>query len=133
MITFMMAEAAAAAGAGGSATLGVGAVIEMLLWLGVVIVLILLCAWMYRRTAGGAFTAHGVIRIRSVTSLGNRERLALVQVGDKQILLGVSPGRINTLHVFDEDVVGTNAQPGVPASGSFAARLQGMLKRDGEQ
>jgi flagellar protein FliO/FliZ len=28
----------------------------------------------------------------------------LVQVGGKQLLLGVAPGRVNTLHVLDEPI-----------------------------
>ena len=51
------------------------------------------------------------------------ERIALVDVGGQQILLGITPSSIRTLHVFDEPVV----EPGKPVPGDFAKRLQGMI------
>jgi Cu(I)/Ag(I) efflux system membrane fusion protein len=53
-----------------------------------------------------------------------RERIALVDVGGKQILIGVTPQAIRTLHVFDEPVVA----PDEPVSGDFARKLQGNWK-----
>ena len=46
----------------------------------------------------------GPIEIIADVSLGAKERAVLVQVGGKQLLLGVAPGRVNTLHVLDEPV-----------------------------
>ena len=36
-------------------------------------------------------------------SLGGREKILLVQVGEKQLVLGVSPGRIDNLLVLEDD------------------------------
>ena len=53
----------------------------------------------------------------------------LIQAGDKQILIGVSPGRINTLHVFEEPVIDSPVQDGAytGAQTEFARKLQGFL------
>ena len=99
-----------------------------------VIALILAIAWLYRRVGQGALGLGSVIRIVSAVSLGNRDRIALVEVGDKFILLGISPGRINSLHVFDEEFksmiendasVSRNGANGTPTD--FAMKLQKIL------
>ncbi|MES3008567.1 MAG: flagellar biosynthetic protein FliO [Pseudomonadota bacterium] len=131
-----IATAAAAAGEQASTTLGLGAALEMLLWLAVVIGVILLCAWGFRRLNGTVLTAANVIRVRSVISVGNRERIALLEVGDKQILVGLCPGQISTLHVFEENVLPplSDAEKNSAASaGEFASKLQSFINRDQRQ
>lgn len=104
-----------------------GAMVEMLLWLGVVVAFILVCAWAYRRLSGGMMHTVGAIKVRSVISVGNRERIALIEVGDKQLLVGVCPTQINTLHVFDESVLLPQGDAG---SSAFASKLQSLLNKD---
>ncbi len=41
------------------------------------------------------------IELQHVSHLGNREKLILVRVKEKDILLGVTPQQITALHVFD--------------------------------
>jgi flagellar protein FliO/FliZ len=43
----------------------------------------------------------GMLKIIGGISMGSRERIVLLQVGSEQLLVGVSPGRINTLHVLE--------------------------------
>ena len=43
----------------------------------------------------------GMLKIIGGISMGSRERVVLLQVGSEQLLVGVSPGRINTLHVLE--------------------------------
>jgi flagellar protein FliO/FliZ len=130
VISFM-AAAASAAGQQGVAILSAGSMLEMFLWLIVVIAFILGCAWAFRRLNGGMLAPSGVIKIRSMVAVGSREKIALVEVGDKQILLGVCPTQINTLHVFDEPVIHISGQ-GEKANLShlgFAAQLQSFLNK----
>src|SRR5690606_8975140 len=77
---------------------------------------------------GGPLAPQGGqhIRVISLYPLGPRDRLALVEVGGRQLLLGISPGRITTLHVLEEPVT-DDARAG---GGDFARKLQAMLKRD---
>jgi len=132
MFTILTAAAASAAGEQGAAALGAGAMLEMLLWLVVVVGFILACAWAYKRLNGGVLAPSGVIKVRSVMSVGSRERIALVEIGNKQILLGVCPTQINTLHVFDEPVLPLTEtpEPGSRVSSEFASRLQSLLNKD---
>src|SRR5690606_24108566 len=96
VISLFAAAASSTAGAQGASAMSAGAMMEMFLWLIVVVAFILVCAWAYRRLNGGFMAPAGAIRVRSVLSVGNRERIALIEVGDKQLLIGVCPGQINT-------------------------------------
>jgi len=77
--------------------------LQLLVGLLVVIALIFLLAWLAKKYSLMAPGMSGVIRVVSGVSLGNRDRLILVEVAGRHMLLGASPGRINTLHVFDAD------------------------------
>jgi flagellar protein FliO/FliZ len=96
-------------------TLGVGVL--------AVIAIIFGCAWIVRRMSGMTGGNARAMKVVSVMPMGTRERIALIDVGGKQILIGVTPQAIRTLHVFDEPVV----TPGEPVSGDFARKLQGMI------
>lgn len=106
---------------------GTAAMAQTLLWLMVVVGLILALAWAARRfSVINALGGQGM-KVLSALPVGNRERVVLVQVGDKQVLLGVAPGQVSLLHVFDEPVVPAPVVPGsgVPgAGGSKASRQQ---------
>nr|WP_228260838.1 flagellar biosynthetic protein FliO [Marinobacter orientalis] len=96
-------------------TLGVGLL--------AVLALIFGCAWIVRRMGGMTGGNSRAIKVVSVMAMGTRERVALIEVGGTQILVGVTPSTIRTLHVFDEPVVSA----GDPVSGDFARKLQGMI------
>ena len=51
----------------------------------------------------GASTG-GFIQVLASTPLGQRERAVLLQVGTDQILVGVAPGNVTTLHRLSEPV-----------------------------
>ena len=137
MTTILITAAtAAAAGQQASGALGLGAALEMMLWLAVVIGVILLCAWGFRRLNGAVLTPASAIRVRSVISVGNRERIALLEVGNKQILVGLCPGQINTLHVFEENVLPPlheTEKGAAGAAGEFASKLQSFINKDQRQ
>ncbi len=99
------------------ATLGLGLL--------AVLALIMGCAWLVRRMNGLTGMNSNAMKVVSVMALGTRERIALVEVGDTQILVGITPSSIRTLHVFDELVV----KPGEGSNTDFAKRLQGLMGR----
>ena len=96
-------------------------VLGLLLVLGVIFAL----AWLLRRVQQAGPRQGQVIELISTRALGARDRLVLVQVGNEQILLGLTPGRITPLHVLKEPVqVPGTAQPATP---EFAKRLMEIL------
>ncbi|MGJ8689514.1 MAG: flagellar biosynthetic protein FliO [Gammaproteobacteria bacterium] len=132
MNSLLMAVAASAAGEQSVSAMGASAMLEMLLWLVVVIGFILACAWAYKRLNGGMLAPMGVIKVRSVISVGNREKIALVEVGETQLLVGVTSSQINTLHVFDKPAIelSTNLDKNNNTQSEFAVKLQGFLNKD---
>lgn len=75
----------------------------------VVIGLILILAMLFRRFGDQGLGAPGNMRVIGGLNVGQRERLVLVQVGEKQILLGVAPGSIHSVMTFDEPLENTQA------------------------
>ena len=59
-----------------------------------VIAIIYGCAWLIRRMSGMTGMNNNAIRVVSVMAIGARERIALVEVGGQQILLGITPSAI---------------------------------------
>lgn len=90
-----------------------------------VLAVILGCAWVVRRMNGLTGMNNQAIKVVSVMALGARERIALIEVGGTQILIGVTASAIRTLHVFDEPVVTS----GEGANSDFARRLQGLMAK----
>ena len=98
---------------------------QLLFGLIVVLIAIGVTAFLLRRL-GRLPQGPGALRVLAGLSLGARERAVLIQVGDKQILLGVAPGRVETLHVLERPV-DTSAAPGV--AGGFAEKLAQLIKK----
>lgn len=71
----------------------------------VVILLLVAVLVMLKRFNGVSSSIGGDMRVVSSVGVGQRERAVLVQVGEQQFLLGVGPGNVRTLHIFDEPAV----------------------------
>ncbi len=85
------------------------AIAQMLGSLVLVVLLIFACAWMAKRMPLNGAGRSGVLQLKASLSVGARERVVLVQAGSKSLVLGVAPGRVNTLHVLDENLAGEEA------------------------
>lgn len=75
-----------------------------MLGLGVVIALVFGLAWVARRVSamrGLSGSGGGPIQVVGQLALGTRERLLLVEVDGKRVLLGVVPGSITRLDASD--------------------------------
>jgi flagellar protein FliO/FliZ len=102
-------------------------VLHMLLGLMVVIALIFLCAFFVRRLNGLTITNRQMMRIVAALPLGTREKIVLIEVGKQQLLLGLAPGSITTLHVLTEPVeLTSNTMP----ANDFVRKLQSILQKE---
>ncbi len=122
----MAAEPVAQAAAAAPASLS-GQLTQLVLGLLLVVGLIFVLAWLMRRVQRVGPGNAQVIELVGSRALGPRDRLVLVQVGDEQILLGLTPGRITPLHVLKHPVNVDQAQPATP---EFAQRLMELLGKD---
>src|SRR5690606_28769319 len=120
-----------ASGTLGSGQNAVGSVclFSVMLALVAVVVMIFATAWLIKRFTGLSALNNRQIKVLATLPVGARERVVLVEVGEQQLLLGVTPQQINTLHAFKEPVV----IPDTPATSDFAQRLQAILSKGNPQ
>lgn len=106
-----------------------GQLTQLVFGLLLVLGLIFFLAWLLRRVQQAGPAGKGqVIELIGSRALGPRDRLMLVQVGNEQILLGLSPGTITALHVLKEPVqVPSTTEKATP---EFAQRLMELMGKD---
>ncbi len=107
-----------------------GQILQLLLGLAAVMLLIFGMAWLLRRVTGQGTLANGALRVVGGLSMGARERIVLVQVGDTQLLVGVAPGRVQTLHVLPEPLP---VQAGEQGGAGFQQVLGQVLGKRGDK
>lgn len=112
---------------------GASALAQTFLWLLVVVGLILMLAWLAKRLGGVHFRNAAGMKMLSVLAVGNKEKIALVQVGEQQLLLGIAPGRVTTLHVFDEPVTGVSGSLQLPSDPVSDERADGAAVQKFQQ
>ena len=100
---------------------------QLTLGLLLVLALIAAVAWVLKRSGRFQTTAGGGLRILGGLSMGPRERVVLLQVGDTQLLVGVAPGRVQTLHVLNEPL--ENAHSAAAPVSVFADQLGRMMNK----
>ena len=92
-----------------------------------ILALIFVLAWLARRAGWMRSGAQRAIRVVSTQSLGPRAQLALVDIGGKRLLLGVTSSQITLLDTLpaaeDKDAESETAP-------SFATLLKRMNKRE---
>jgi len=76
--------------------------LKMVAGLLLVLAIIGAIAWALKRFAFHPGTASGAIKIIASAAVGQRERIVLVEVENTRLVLGVAPGRVNTLHCIDK-------------------------------
>lgn len=136
------AKIASGVGAGTAVpSVGVGAVLQTLVGLAVVVALVFVCAWLARRL-GLQPTGRGqLVRTVGGVSLGGKERVAVVEIGDTWLVVGAAPGNVRLLHTMpaptasasaaaggDDDQATESALPGTFGS-RFRAALGGEAKK----
>lgn len=95
--------------------------------LALILILIFGLSWFVKRFSRGGFVQSSTIKMLSAMPLGTRERLMLIDVGGKQMLLGITATQINTLHVFDEPVV--SAEEKAQPNSDFSKTLMSILQQ----
>ena len=96
-------------------SLGVGAVLQTIFGLLVVIGLVFACAWLARRFGLQPGSRGGLVKTIGGASLGGKERVAVVEIGDTWLVLGAAPGNVRLLHTMP---AGSATGVGVGLSGA---------------
>lgn len=109
-----------------------GMLLQTLVGLLFVLALIFALAYCLKKFNLNPMGSMGPMRVVASLNLGTREKVVLVELGDQQMLLGVAPGRVNTLHVFDQPIQ-LNSQTKAPLgdaalqNSEFAKKLTEMV------
>ncbi|KVL10476.1 flagellar biosynthetic protein FliO [Burkholderia sp. MSMB1826] len=98
-------------------SLGIGAVLQTLVGLAVVIGLVFACAWLARRFGFQPARRGGPLKVVSSVGLGAKESATIVEIGDTWLVLGVAPGNVRLLHTL-------------PAGSAAAAATAGSAPAD---
>jgi len=103
-------------------------VLNVVMSLVFVVAVIFLLAWFMKRMGGGNLRSNSLLKVVSSLSMGAREKVVLVQVGEQQLVLGVAPGRVQTLHVLDKPIVTNDVE--THSSINFSERLKSVLNKE---
>ena len=107
-----------------------GEIVRVILSLLGIIALILAAGWLSRRLQHRPGASGRRIRCIETFSVGARERLLLLDADGKRLLLGMGPGGMRTLHVYDDCAAETEAVPQPPqASTAGFGELLARWKR----
>lgn len=101
--------------------------LQMIIGLFVVLLCILVLAWLAKKMNRFQSLSDDSLKIIGSLGMGTRERIVLLQVADQQLLVGVTSGQINTLHVLDSPVDVSNKQSGGLQGKNFAEKLKVMM------
>lgn len=92
---------------------GSAATVSLMQWLAscfLVIALILVLAWLLKKTRLVPSMVQSQLKVISMLPLGSREKLLVVKVGEQQLLLGMTPNQISLLCQLDKPLLETAGQ-----------------------
>ncbi|HEY3590893.1 MAG TPA: flagellar biosynthetic protein FliO [Buttiauxella sp.] len=112
------------AGTPGSVLFNVGGALAL------VLLFIAVITWIARRAGfrPQGQKASALLSVKCSQSLGQRERVVIIEVDDKWLLLGVTPSNITCLATLDKQ----NGAKGIshsPLAGNFQSVMLNMLKK----
>jgi flagellar protein FliO/FliZ len=95
-----------------------------------VLVVIGIVAWIAKRFSGFGVNQVGHMNVVSGISVGHREKVLLIRAGEQHLLLGVAPGRVQTLHTFEKGEITDIA---ASQTSNFQETMRNALSKKAEQ
>jgi flagellar protein FliO/FliZ len=111
-----------------SATTTAGNFFQVLLGLIVVLLLMAAAAWSLKKFGVSKLAGNATVKIVGGVSVGNRERVMVIEVADQWIVVGVAPGQVNALSTMprQENVASTIV---TPVAKNFSAWLKQTIDK----
>ena len=97
---------------------------KLIAYLSLIIVIIILFSFLIKKFSIKPLGLDKDMRILSSLSLGGKERVVLFQLGDKQILVGVAPGRVTPITTLSQDILSDQK-----SNYDFSQHLEKMLSK----
>lgn len=114
-----------------------GSLLQVFIGLVAVLLLIAATAWVAKRLGVTRSGSSGLLQVISSTSVGTRERVVVIEVGESWLVVGVAPGSVNALMTLPKGEVQPAAAPILNASLAalmpFRVRLQQMIEKRREK
>lgn len=88
-----------------------------------IIGIILLCAWLFRKINGTSFSHSKLLHVVGSVAVGQRERVVIVEINNTWLVLGVASGQVTKLHELPAQ------ESPEPQLNSFAARFSQALNK----
>jgi flagellar protein FliO/FliZ len=107
--------------------LSVGSLAQLTLSLIAIVALILAISWALKRLKLAGPRGSGEIAVVDELSVGPKERIVLIRVGESQVLVGIGAGGLVPLTPLAVPIVLKGGTPAPP----FAERLRDLMKRPG--
>jgi len=109
-----------------------GSIMQIIFSLLLVLAAILLVAWLLKRMNVVQQGSGHQLKVLGGVSIGQRERIVLVEIKDTWLVIGVGPGQIRTLHTLQktDDMIHEEEPPSgypLPAESKFASLLSSVL------
>jgi flagellar protein FliO/FliZ len=108
-----------------------GSLLQVFIGLVAVLLLIAATAWVAKRFGVARGGASNLVQVISSASVGTRERVVVVEVGESWLVVGVAPGSVNALMTLPRGEARPASAPGLNAS--FAASLQQLIQKRREK
>ncbi|SER20285.1 flagellar protein FliO/FliZ [Nitrosomonas sp. Nm51] len=103
---------------------------KMITGLLLVLMIIVVVAWLFKRFANIPAAATGHIKVVAAASIGQRERVVIVEIGETRLVLGVTPGQINTLHSTEKPPQHAAEQKTEKSAGQFSKILNKSISKN---
>ena len=118
-----------------AATASAGGFFQVLLGLLAVLAVLGAIAWLLKRFNLSRIAGNAPVKIIGGVSVGNRERVIVVEVADQWIVVGVAPGQVNALSTLarPEDAAMPAPAPSLQAGDNFATWLKQKIDKRNAQ
>ncbi|MBT9590753.1 MAG: flagellar biosynthetic protein FliO [Thiobacillus sp.] len=104
-----------------------GSLLQVFIGLVAVLLLIAGAAWLAKRLGVTQVGASSLLRVVSSASVGTRERVVVVEVGESWLVVGVAPGSVNALMTLPKGEMPTQGTAAL--AGNFASKLQQLIEK----
>lgn len=118
---------AGAADTAAPAASAAGGLLQVFIGLVAVLGLIAATAWMAKRFGVARGGSSALLNVVGSASVGARERVVVLEIGESWLVVGVGPGNVNPIATLPRGETPPAAQTALPTQ--FAARLQQMLDK----
>ncbi len=109
-----------------------GSLVSVVLALMFILFVIFACAWFLRKFTGGGFATNKVIEVKANQPLGTKERLVIIKVDGRHLLLGVTPNSIQKIDELSEDCIPKVEAQKISFKDAFATQLKKSLGKHDE-